>query len=156
MAHLGRQVLHRKARGVCGGVAVERHVIAEGRVIEEDAQRAPAAKIETLRLTRINLHGGLPRRQDGEGEALLGQQLQRLLVGCRLGQPQAFRGVAVAPVEVAHAPGDLQALLPRCGEWQDGVMVGLGEGIAVAGAVVRGPRSGGDELEGCGVRHLQP
>ena len=35
-------------------------------------------------------------------------------------------------------------------------MVGLGEGIAVARARVRGPRSGGDELEGCGVRHLQP
>src|ERR671932_966138 len=35
-------------------------------------------------------------------------------------------------------------------------MVGLGEGIAVARALVCGPRSGGDELEGCGVRHLQP
>ena len=156
VAHLGRQVVHRKARGVHGGVAVEGHIAAEGRVVEEDAQRAPAAKVETVRLTRVHLHGGLPRRQDGEGEALLGQQLQRLLVGCRLGQPQAFRGVAVAPVEVAHAPGDLQAFLPRRGERQDRVMVGLGEGIAVARALVCGPRSGGDELQSCGVRHLQP
>src|SRR5919197_1552186 len=35
-------------------------------------------------------------------------------------------------------------------------MVGLGEGIAMAGALVGGPRSGGDALEGSRVRRLQP
>src|SRR5205814_7538862 len=65
---LRRQVVRREAPGVRGGVAVERHSAAEGRVVEEDAQRAATAKVEVVRLTRVNRHGGLPWRQDGEGE----------------------------------------------------------------------------------------
>src|SRR5206468_3088198 len=80
----------------------------------------------------VHLAGGLLRREDRELHPRFGEDLERLAVGGRLRQPQAFRLTFEARPEVREAPGHLRDLVASVGERQDHVVVDLRDGVAVA------------------------
>ena len=78
---------------------------------------------------------GLVRAEDREADAGLGQDFQGLQIHRGFRQPHAFRLSAKAPLEIAHAPEHLGALVAAVRQRQDHVVVGLRHGGAVSGEV---------------------
>ena len=81
------------------------------------------------------------RLEDRERDPLRGQRLQRRDVDGGLRQPHPLRLAAEAMLEVADAPAHLRPLVAVVGQRQDDVVVGLGDGAAVAGEAVARVRS---------------
>ena len=100
---------------------------------------------------------GLVRREDGEANPVLGQQIERLQVHCGLGQPHALGLAAEAMREVLDPPDYLGGPVAQAGQRHDQVVVRLGDRRAVAGvarpALAVGRQNG---LVGFGLLCLQP
>src|SRR5690349_14744783 len=61
---LRRQRGRSEGVGVVGGFRVERDGAAQGAIVEEDGDLAPARQPYEIRLRRVNWFASLPRRQD--------------------------------------------------------------------------------------------
>ena len=95
--------------------------------------------------------GALDGREDGELDALGGEQVEHAAVDGGLGEPDAFGFAAEAMFEVGDAPADLGEGVAAAGERHDDVVVDLGEGGAVAAVALRAGLVGvEDHLVGAG------
>ncbi len=72
---------------------------------------------------------GLPGSQDGELDAVLRQDLQRLQVDGRFRQPHTLRPVPEKRCELLNPPADLGDLVFAGRQRQDGVMIALRHGV---------------------------
>ena len=96
------------------------------------------------------------RREDGELDALLGQEVEDGAGDGGFGEPHAFGLAAEAVLEVGDAPADLGAGVALVGERHDDVVVDLRERGAVAAVALRrwpGRRPG--SCGRCGARSLR-
>jgi hypothetical protein len=81
-----------------------------------------------------------------------GEHVERLVVGGRLGEPQPLGVAAEAAAELGEPPAHLGDLVAAAEQREDGVVVRVGEGGAVAGAALR--RAVGGEHGGVRRRAL--
>jgi hypothetical protein len=81
--------------------------------------------------------GALVGREDGELDALGGEEVEDAAVDGGLGEPHAFGFAAEAVLEVGDAPADLGEGVAAAGERHDDVVVDLRDGGAVAAVALR-------------------
>ena len=126
--------------------ALEGDRMGDRAVVEEERERPAGGPGPPVGATRVDpppptsCHspsGSAPHparllgRQDGEGHAVVGEDLERLLVHRGLRQPHPFRLAPEAVAEVGEAPPHLGDLVAPGGEGQDQVVVRLGDGVPV-------------------------
>ncbi len=80
--------------------------------------------------------GRLVRREDGEADAVLGEDAQGAAVDRGLRQPHAVRPAPEAVHEVGDAPAHLRLLVALAGQRHDAVAERLGDGVAAAEAAL--------------------
>ena len=104
-----------------------RTAIIDASVTEVDPDRPPGID----RRTPVDL----PRREDRVGDALVGQEPQRVEVDRGLGQPHAGRSPPEPELEVAQPPADLGPSIGGARQRQDGVVERLRHPVRAAVAV---------------------
>ncbi len=131
-----------------GEQAFKRHGARDGSVVEEEVDAAARGKIAHVRASGVNLAAfdileagggnaalglGLRRREDGELDAVGGEDFEGLDVDGGFSQPHAF-GIAIeAELEVANSPYHLSLLVAAIGQRHDHVVVDLRDGGTVSG-----------------------
>ena len=104
----GADALASEAIGVRRCFGLERCRRRQSGVVEDDDDRSIAPELDPIWLASIDaIVGRLPRREDREVDAGLGERPQGRQVDRRLGQPHAGRTSAEPGLEVANPPGDL-------------------------------------------------
>jgi hypothetical protein len=145
-----RAVVEEDGEGAAASVAVSVQV-GDGRV------HAPARDVRPLRRAEGAHARGLGGREDDVAQALLGERVERGAVAGRLGQPERLGLAAEAAAEVGHAPAHLRAAVALVAEGEDGVVVALRDGVAVAAARGRALAVGGEDARvGLRVAAFEP
>ena len=141
-------------------------------VVEEEGHRSSRRERDAVRHRRIDLCPAdvvpdlfpdgphrlrLVRREDREQDSVLGQQVERVEVDCRLGEPHPLGLPAEAALEVADTPEDLRLLVAPVRQRHDHVVVRLRESGAVAGEALAARDVGREDLRvGFGRLPLEP
>ena len=117
-------------------------------VVEEERERASRGKCHAVRHRRIDLRTAdvgphlladrshslrLVRREHGEENFVLGEEVERVEIDRRFGKPHPFRLPAEAVLEVANPPENLRLLVAPVGERHEHVVVRLRHRGSVAG-----------------------
>ena len=115
-------------------------------VVEEEVDAPSGREVAEIGAGRVDVRLGplirsdlpeprrLVRRQDGELDVEFRQDVERLQVHRRLGEPHPLGEALKALPEVRDAPDDLRPLVPRVRQRHDHVVVDLRDGGAVPGA----------------------
>ena len=116
--------------------AAERHVVRDAAIVHEQRDRsATAGAVRSGRsMGRCPFH--LVRRENREPDPFGREDIERLGVDRRFGQPHPGGLTPKAAPEVGDPPPDLRHFVAPRGEGENGVMVGHGDraAVAVAGA----------------------
>ena len=119
------------------GAVVEKQVYGQtrgqGKAVSAGRIDLFAAHVQPVAAVNLSDLMGLAWSQDREADPLLGDDFEGLQVDGGLGEPQPFRMPAEAADEIPDPPDDLSLLVPPVGQGKDHMIVGLGQGRAVAG-----------------------
>src|SRR5215831_12562036 len=135
---------------------VEGDSAAQGAVVEEDNDLAPARQPHEIGFCRVYWFASLPGRQHGVAHASSGGDIERFQIDGGLGEPHALRWMTKAMGEVGQPPMNLGLFVAERGERKDGVVVCLCEGIADAVPFTMTPVRVHDALVYVGMMRFEP
>jgi len=102
------------------------------------------------------IHGRLPGCQNGELDAAIGQNFQRLQIGGSFWEPHALGRMLEAILKISDAPHHLGDFIFSPGERENGMVVGLSHGIAHTITLYIAALLGNNHFAGFGVVQIQP
>ena len=135
---VGQQFL--KGHGLGDGAVIEEQVDPEARgeaqAISPGRVNPPAAHIRPVASPEPSDLPGLVRGKDGKPDSQMRQDVKSFQVNRGLRQPHSLGLAAKAVLKVPDPPQDLGVFIPPVGQWQNHVVVGLGQGRAVPGKML--------------------
>ncbi len=145
-------------------------------IVEEDGHGGAGFETNQIRVSRVHARVGcvdpwcrcavvaqgadppaLMRRQHGEPDAMLGEEVEGLGIRGGFGQPHALRRDPVVKLVIGYAPANLRDLVAAVGQGHDGVVVDLRHRRAVSLEVLAAaPLAVEDHAVGARRIFLQP